>query len=142
MKTKTYKIAPTTEDEFALYEGEQVVVTGDRPTVVLARDRRIRSTLTAIRQHGGEPQVEVNDHDDIEIITIRWEPVPPSELRCLKLPPASWQRLEALAQDTESMAKTGPYHGSPSWRTLIRRIADGELQIVQPEQETKKHPRP
>lgn len=131
MKTKIYRITPTTENEFALYEGGQLVVTGDRPTVVQARDRRIRSTLTAIRQHGGEPQVEVNDHDGIETITIRWEPVPPSELRCLKLPPDSWQRLEALAQATDSVARAGPYRGSPSWRTLIRRIADGELQIVQ-----------
>ncbi len=52
------------------------------------------------------------------------------ERRSLELTPAEWRALERLAADTASEAPTGPNAGRPSWRTLIKRIADNELTIT------------
>lgn len=49
--------------------------------------------------------------------------------RSLELTEAQWQQLEALAVATDSRAEKGPSKDQPSWRTLIRRIAEGELRI-------------
>jgi hypothetical protein len=49
------------------------------------------------------------------------------ERRSLELTPEQWAALEQLAAKTNSLAPTGPDAGRPSWRTLIRRIADHEL---------------
>ena len=56
------------------------------------------------------------------------------ERRSLELTPAEWRALERLAADTASEAPTGPNAGRPSWRTLIKRIADNELTITPPPQ--------
>jgi len=50
---------------------------------------------------------------------------------------AQWRTLERIAAETGSTAERGDNAGNPSWRTLLRRIADGELvmgaRIDQPE---------
>jgi hypothetical protein len=38
--------------------------------------------------------------------------------------------LIELAAATNSLAPTGTYAGEPSWRTLIKRIADGDYILV------------
>ena len=53
--------------------------------------------------------------------------------RSLELTAAEWQTLEELAAATESIAPSGPNAGEPSWRTLIKRIADKEI-TFQPRQ--------
>lgn len=47
----------------------------------------------------------------------------------LKLTPVQWDALKRLAAETGSVAPTGPSAGQPSWRTLIKRIADGEIKL-------------
>ncbi|HFQ94498.1 MAG TPA: hypothetical protein ENK32_10840 [Anaerolineae bacterium] len=79
---------------------------------------------------------------DVQIVTITWDGGSKTEMRCIGLSAEAWIALEELAEATESIARTGRNVGKPSWRALIRRIADGELQILQPEPETKIHPRP
>lgn len=49
----------------------------------------------------------------------------------LKLTQEEWDMLAALAAATHSLAPTGTNAGLPSWRTLIKRIADGEF-IIKP----------
>jgi len=49
--------------------------------------------------------------------------------RSLELTEAQWQCLEQLAIATESKAEKGPTKGKPSWRTLMRRIAEGDIKI-------------
>ena len=46
------------------------------------------------------------------------------ERRSLPLPVESWQRLDKLAEETDSTAKGGQHYGQPTWRNLWRRIAD------------------
>lgn len=59
----------------------------------------------------------------------------PEDRRSLTLTVAQWERLEQLAASTDSKATKGGSKaqgsavGNPSWRALIRRIADGELVI-------------
>lgn len=48
----------------------------------------------------------------------------------LKLTAEQWAHLTALAAATKSLAPTGTNAGQPSWRTLIKRIADGEFILV------------
>jgi hypothetical protein len=48
----------------------------------------------------------------------------------LELTPAEWEALEKLANETQSHSARGPTAKQPSWRILIKRIANGELQIV------------
>lgn len=54
------------------------------------------------------------------------------ERRSLILTPEEWATLERLAETTDSRAPTGPNAGEPSWRTLIKRIADQEITITKP----------
>lgn len=53
--------------------------------------------------------------------------------RSIELTEAQWQQLEELANATESIAQKGPHKGYSSWRTLIRRLAIGELRIKKDE---------
>ncbi len=46
----------------------------------------------------------------------------------LKLSGDQWAALEKLARKTKSVARTTA-DKQPSWRTLIRRIADGEVKV-------------
>lgn len=48
----------------------------------------------------------------------------------LTLSPEQWAALDALAADLAGPAPKGRTAGSPSWRTLIRDIADGRLAVV------------
>lgn len=54
--------------------------------------------------------------------------------RHIQLTNEQWARLEGLAQMTGSVATKGPtaYVGRPSWRALVRRIAEGELVLWGP----------
>jgi hypothetical protein len=45
--------------------------------------------------------------------------------RSLELTPDQWASLEALAEAVGSIAPTGPNAGQPSWRSLIKRLANG-----------------
>lgn len=40
------------------------------------------------------------------------------------------KRLEEIARKTGSLAATGKNAGNPSWRTLIKRIANNELEVT------------
>ncbi len=51
------------------------------------------------------------------------------ERRSLKLTPAEWATLERLSAELNATAPTGPTAGEPAWRTLIKRIADGEITL-------------
>jgi hypothetical protein len=48
----------------------------------------------------------------------------------IRLTQAEWDHLIELAAATNSLAPTGTYAGEPSWRTLIKRIADGDYILV------------
>ena len=48
----------------------------------------------------------------------------------LTLSPEQWAALDALAADLAGPAPKGRTAGSPSWRTLIRDIANGRLEVV------------
>lgn len=43
---------------------------------------------------------------------------------------AQWGALNKIATETGSLAERGDNAGNPSWRTLLRRIADGELKVI------------
>lgn len=45
--------------------------------------------------------------------------------KSLPLPPDLWQRLDQLAVATRSH-----YRDRPSWRSMIRRIASGEIRLA------------
>lgn len=55
-----------------------------------------------------------------------------SERRSLPLAPSDWQNLERLASELSSTARYGPNAGNPSWRTLIKDIARGEVILSRP----------
>lgn len=55
------------------------------------------------------------------------------ERRSLLLTAEEWQTLEDLATHFNAHPPTGVNAGRPSWRTLIKRIADGELTVSKPE---------
>ena len=52
--------------------------------------------------------------------------------RSLKLTAQQWAVLESLAAQTGSAPPTGTNAGQPSWRTLIKRIADGDITLSPP----------
>ena len=52
-------------------------------------------------------------------------------IRNLKMYPDEWERLEQLAIETHSANRDGPHHLIPSWIALIRRVARGELLLVE-----------
>lgn len=49
--------------------------------------------------------------------------------RSLKLSPKEWRRLQDIAVVTNSLATKGTTTGQPTWRALVRRIAQGELAV-------------
>lgn len=49
----------------------------------------------------------------------------------IPLTPEQWAALERIAAETNSTADRGPTTGQPSWRALLRRIADGELIVTE-----------
>lgn len=51
----------------------------------------------------------------------------------LELTTTQWAKLQQIAAETESVATRGPAIGEPSWRVLVRRIANGELLVSQEE---------
>ncbi len=129
---KTYKIVPTGEPyQYTLFQNDEPILTANSSVVLTNMVNRIANTEKAIRQHGGEPIIETRIDGDIQIVTIDWEGGSKTEMRCVGLSVDAWLALEELAQATNSLAKTGKYAGQPSWRALIRRIADGEL-LLQP----------
>jgi len=50
--------------------------------------------------------------------------------KSLELTAAQWAVLDALSAETNSVAPTGPNAKRPSWRTFIKRIADGDFTIT------------
>lgn len=51
----------------------------------------------------------------------------------LLLTPEEWARLQAIAAELGSTAPTGSSAGKPSWRTLIKDIADDTLTVTRKE---------
>ena len=46
--------------------------------------------------------------------------------------PHEFAKLKEIAAQLGAIAPTGPKAGEPSWRTLIKEIARGELEVVAP----------
>ena len=57
--------------------------------------------------------------------------------RSIKLSPTDWQQLQDIAAATDSLATKGVKTGQPSWRALIRRIAQKELEVYEIREFTK-----
>ncbi len=49
--------------------------------------------------------------------------------RSLELTAEQWQAIETLASELATNAPSGPSAGRPSWRSLIKLLADGRLTI-------------
>lgn len=129
---KTYRIVPLENFQYNLYQDDKLVLTGNSSVVHTSLVRRIQSTINAIKQHGGEPEMEDAFEGDVQIVTITWKGTDKGDLRCLEMPAKAWQALDALAESTGSLAAGGPNTGHPSWRRLIRRLAEGDLIIQSP----------
>jgi len=52
----------------------------------------------------------------------------------LKLTIRQWLALHLIAAEHKALAAPGKRTGLPSWRTLIRMIADGDLVVCKKEQ--------
>lgn len=50
--------------------------------------------------------------------------------KSLELTLEQWKALDELADLHNSLAKSGPGHNRPSWRILIRQVADNHLTIT------------
>jgi hypothetical protein len=57
--------------------------------------------------------------------------------RSIPLMPEEWQRLEQLAKEHHTLAPTGPNAGGPSWRSLMKAIAQGRLTLTRTPAETE-----
>lgn len=44
--------------------------------------------------------------------------------------PADWLRLNQIATDLGAIATSGVLAGHPSWRALLRKIAQGQLVVI------------
>lgn len=55
------------------------------------------------------------------------------EQRNLSMTPQQWAALEAAAVQTNSRSTRGPDAYQHSWRTLIKRIADGDFALTEKE---------
>ena len=53
------------------------------------------------------------------------------ERRSLPLSVDEWKQLEMLAEKFDTTAPTGTSVGSPSWRSLIKAIAKGDLLVCE-----------
>lgn len=49
--------------------------------------------------------------------------------KSLKLTEEEWKNLQDLAEKHEVFATRGTHTGDPSWRTLMKQIANGEIKI-------------
>jgi hypothetical protein len=58
-----------------------------------------------------------------------------AERRSLVLLPEEWGHLDALAEELDTCPPTGSRAGQPSWRSLIKEVARGELAVTRPEPE-------
>ena len=47
-----------------------------------------------------------------------------------ELYPEDWEALDTLADEIGAVATAGPKTGEPSWRTLIREIARGDVLVA------------
>lgn len=56
--------------------------------------------------------------------------------RSLELTAEQWQVIETLASELATNAPSGPSAGRPSWRSLIKLLADGRLSIVKEHDES------
>ena len=54
---------------------------------------------------------------------------------CLKLTREQWRRLEVIAAELNATAPTGQNAKQPSWRTLIKEIANGAIICTRKETE-------
>ncbi len=54
--------------------------------------------------------------------------------KSLELTLDQWQQLDRLANEHQALGHRGPGHNRPSWRILIRQIAEGQLTINTKEQ--------
>ena len=52
--------------------------------------------------------------------------------RSLELTAEQWKTLESLAAETNATAPSGPNAGKPSWRTLIKQIAEKQIALTHP----------
>lgn len=55
---------------------------------------------------------------------------------CLKLTREQWQRLDVIAAELNATAPTGQHAKQPSWRTLIKEIANGTITLERKETES------
>lgn len=58
--------------------------------------------------------------------------MPIYEQRIVSMTTEQWAALEAMAVQTQSIAKRGPHKGQPSWQRIFERIAAGELVVITP----------
>lgn len=54
--------------------------------------------------------------------------------KSLELTPDQWRQLDEMAGQLQTLAKGGPGHNRPSWRILVRQIADHQLTVTPKEQ--------
>jgi hypothetical protein len=61
--------------------------------------------------------------------------MPPREVerRSLELTPQEWAHLEALAERFDTCPPSGVTAGQPSWRSLVKELARGQLTLVRVE---------
>ena len=57
------------------------------------------------------------------------------ERQSLELQPEDWEALDKLAREFDTCPPSGPTAGEPSWRSLIKEIARGELILSRPEED-------
>ena len=50
--------------------------------------------------------------------------------RSINLPPEKVEKLNEIAKKVGSINQRGPKHGKPSWRAMVRDIADEKLGVV------------
>lgn len=71
---------------------------------------------------------QIHSKDDPDYTRTDWENEHPR--KSINLSPEQWAALDAIARDLGGPATRGANIGAPSWRTLIRDIADGKLAVV------------
>ena len=55
------------------------------------------------------------------------------ERRSLQLTHDEWRELERLAEELHTPALAGTTAGTPSWRSLIKLVAKGEILLKRPD---------
>lgn len=54
--------------------------------------------------------------------------------KSLKLTDAEWNKLDDLSKKFNTTASTGTTFGNPSWRALIKAIANNEIELKEKQQ--------